>query len=92
MIKRNLPILLLVFCIVVIGGVVYGAKRASARNTERWYQRMSTAEEEGRKAGADGIPAEACPYPPSRSDRDQMVHGAWKRGWMDGFRQRNQSR
>lgn len=63
-------------------------KARGARSAVEYTERLNAIEAEGRQAGADGMPPEACPYPPSKYIKEQEYHSAWKRGWQAGFRSR----
>lgn len=39
--------------------------------------------QEGYEAGLSGVPADACPY-------TELQMQSWKRGWIEGFKQREQ--
>lgn len=77
--ERNARVLRLVIGLVMVGVILCVALRGVIVSQ---HARWNAVESEGRQAGADGMPPTACPYP------NGLEHGAWKRGWQEGFRSR----
>jgi len=73
---------------VAVWAFVDWQKAHTARCAIVYTEKLNAIEAEGRRAGAEGMPPEACPYPPSKYMKEQEYHSAWKRGWQAGYRSR----
>jgi ribosome modulation factor len=74
--RKTLTCILLAALII---GVPAAATRWAVVSTHRLEDRIF---QEGRAAGVDGIPVEACPY---RYDESSAI--PWRRGWIEGRRE-----
>jgi len=89
--ERNLNILrwamvavFAVFCVPACNSFRDGLKSVD----NRVQQRHDDAYDEGRDAGRNGIPVNACPYGDSRSGAT-MQKTAWIHGWQAAYLEKN---